>query len=191
MKPTKGLGKKIREQASDLSMRMGTVTAVSPGPPRVVSATIGGQALTDIPVMDHVSVSVNKGCWFITMNSGKLMGIGSVDAEEFVFPLLTDDEDRHYVRGANNRTSPHLFQWGIVSTATDVNGLISVVFPEPYTSTPAVTPTRFATSSSERGLHLHAASTTGFTVRIMNAGALLASASATFHWTALGLKTNT
>lgn len=101
---------------------------------------------------------------------------------------VEDQAGRQFIRSESARTNPMLIQSGTVTATTDANGLLGVGFNEAYSFTPDVVAIRQSTSAGDRSLQLHAVGTTGFQVRIMNSGALLASSSATIHWIASGAK---
>lgn len=83
----KDVGKTIRDRNTGILLRLGTITAQYPGPPRTVDATVGGKALTDIPVMDQVSLATSVGCWFASLGNGRIIGIGSINGLEWVSPI--------------------------------------------------------------------------------------------------------
>ncbi len=75
------LAKTVTQAKPGSSLRMGTVTAYSAGPPRTVTATVGGQSIAGIPILDHVAVSTGNAVWFMKVGPGKLLGVGSIDGD--------------------------------------------------------------------------------------------------------------
>lgn len=104
---------------------------------------------------------------------------------------VVDKDNRQFIRTDTSRTQLQLIQYGNTAMTTDANGLASFTYAEAYTTAPAVTAIRSTTSSSERTVQLYATATTGFTVRVMDAGTPLNAGSATISWIAIGSKTNT
>jgi len=72
------LSKKIVERSPGISARMGVVTGSAVGPPRTVSATIGGVTVSDIPILDHVDATIGVSIWFLVLGPGKILGIGAI-----------------------------------------------------------------------------------------------------------------
>lgn len=119
------LGRKIRELPTEPFLRLGTVTAYNAGPPATVTATIGGQSLTGIPLMGHVDVTISQACWFLTMGEGKIIGIGETTAtDEYEVPRirLTATTD------ASESSTGHALQIGPTSgnnLIADVNEIMA------------------------------------------------------------------
>lgn len=60
-----------------VEIRMGTITALSAGPPRRVTATVAGVSIPNIPILDSAAGTVGKNVWIISMGKGRLLAIGS------------------------------------------------------------------------------------------------------------------
>ena len=128
-------------------------------------------------------------------NEGGDFYIGPTAGPELHFEESTgevkDADGRQFIRTDTTRTSAILIQAAETTGTTNGSGLLSVTFPEAFTTAPTVVVT--TRSSSSRIAILNAApSTTGFTARYIDSttGSTLNSTSINLSWIAFGPKTD-
>lgn len=105
---------------------------------------------------------------------------------------LRDDDGRQFVRSSSSRTAAQLIQYGTHTATTDGAGKLNITFPEAFTSTPVVIPTRVSTTSNQIVAHVFSVSTTGATFMCTsNDAAQISVSNVRVDWIAIGAKNDT
>lgn len=132
--------------------------------------------------------------WAEPGNQGYTELIQSVDPTDVIGRLVASKNGQvAQVAVTNDGTTPTVEVAGYLSGSiqsgravlnTDGAGNATVTFPQPFTDVPHVTATVHVTSAAYQGVQIQTVTTTGFVVRLFNAGTPIAGGTRAIYWRA-------